>query len=74
MGCPANSGRVSLFWAIWDEVQLMTLNRADRPMLRIPKSFVQLQDLNTLLKKYRDVYPYRIFGTFIAPIHRPPLR
>lgn len=46
--------------------------RADRPMLRIPKSFVQLQDLNTLLKKYRDVYPYRIFGKFLhSPQPRP---
>ena len=45
--------------------------RADRPMLRIPKSFVQLQDLNTLLKKYRDVYPYRIFSRSLYPYPSP---
>ncbi|CAE6508290.1 unnamed protein product [Rhizoctonia solani] len=52
-------GSVVLGGTLW--VALPTLDEADRPMLRIPKSFAQLQDLNTLLKKYRDVYPYRIF-------------
>ncbi|KAJ1307346.1 hypothetical protein OPQ81_001452 [Rhizoctonia solani] len=52
-------GSVVLGGTLW--VALPTLEEADRPMLRIPKSFTQLQDLNTLLKKYRDVYPYRIF-------------
>jgi hypothetical protein len=35
--------------------------REDHPMLRIPKSFSQLQDLNHLIKKYRDIsfpHPY----------------
>ena len=40
-------------------------NRIDRPLLRIPKSFQQLQDLNGLLKKYRDIYPYRIFICYV---------
>ncbi|KEP52659.1 SNARE associated protein [Rhizoctonia solani 123E] len=52
-------GSIVLGGTLW--VALPTLDEADRPMLRIPKSFAQLQDLNTLLKKYRDVYPYRIF-------------
>ncbi|CAE6437108.1 unnamed protein product [Rhizoctonia solani] len=52
-------GSILLGGTLW--VALPTLEEADRPMLRIPKSFAQLQDLNTLLKKYRDVYPYRIF-------------
>lgn len=39
--------------------------RADRPKLRIPKSFEQLQDLNGLLKKYKTIYPYRTLYCFI---------
>jgi len=39
---------------------LPTLDEADRPLLHIPKSFDQLKELNGLLKKYRDTYPYRI--------------
>ncbi|KAG2071768.1 hypothetical protein BDR04DRAFT_1052421 [Suillus decipiens] len=39
---------------------LPTLDEADRPSLRIPKSFSQLQALNDILKKYRDIYPFRI--------------
>ncbi|KIJ52648.1 hypothetical protein M422DRAFT_26217 [Sphaerobolus stellatus SS14] len=39
---------------------LPTLDEADRAHLHIPKSFDELQQLNTLLKKYRDIYPYRI--------------
>ncbi|KAG8710997.1 hypothetical protein FRC11_003878, partial [Ceratobasidium sp. 423] len=46
-------GSAVLGGTLW--VALPTLYEADRPMLRIPKSFAQLQDLNTLLKKYRDV-------------------
>ncbi|KAG6873245.1 hypothetical protein C0995_001265 [Termitomyces sp. Mi166 len=37
----------------------------DRPRLRIPKSFAQLQDLNALLKKYRDIYPHRIVVCYV---------
>jgi uncharacterized membrane protein YdjX (TVP38/TMEM64 family) len=36
----------------------------DRKDLRVPKSFAQLQALNLLLKKYRDVYPFRIVVCF----------
>ena len=44
---------------------LTNIFRADRPLLRIPKSFAQLQDLNGLLKKYRDIYPYRILICYV---------
>ena len=40
--------------------------RADRPHLKIPKSFAELQALNTLLKKYRDIYPYRIVVCYVT--------
>lgn len=43
-----------------------TSRREDRPDLRIPKSFAQLQALNTLLKKYRDIYPYRIVVCYVT--------
>ncbi|KAF6759921.1 hypothetical protein DFP72DRAFT_120557 [Ephemerocybe angulata] len=45
---------------------LPTLQPDDREFLRIPKSFVQLQELNVLLKKYRDIYPYRIFICYVV--------
>ncbi|KAG7450949.1 uncharacterized protein BT62DRAFT_926617 [Guyanagaster necrorhizus] len=45
---------------------LPTLEDVDRDSLRIPKSFAQLQALNTLLKKYRDIYPYRIFVCYVT--------
>ncbi|KAH7928273.1 hypothetical protein BV22DRAFT_1005263 [Leucogyrophana mollusca] len=45
---------------------LPTLEEDDRPLLRIPKSFVQLQALNGLLKKYRDIYPYRIVVCYVT--------
>ncbi|KAF8893291.1 hypothetical protein CPB85DRAFT_1553070 [Mucidula mucida] len=38
----------------------------DRDAIRIPKSFQQLQELNTLLKKYRDIYPYRILVCYVT--------
>ncbi|KIM84401.1 hypothetical protein PILCRDRAFT_96961 [Piloderma croceum F 1598] len=46
-------------------IALPTLDDDDRPLLRIPKSFAQLQDLNGLLKKYRDIYPYRIVVCYV---------
>ncbi|PCH42645.1 oxalate transporter [Wolfiporia cocos MD-104 SS10] len=45
---------------------LPTLDEEDRPDLRIPKSFAQLQALNTLLKKYRDIYPCRIVVCYVV--------
>lgn len=39
--------------------------RDDRPLLRIPKSFANLQDLNYLLKKYRDIHPFRVFFSYV---------
>ncbi|KAG6853784.1 hypothetical protein C0991_001373 [Blastosporella zonata] len=50
--------------ALW--LALPTLEEEDRPRLRIPKSFAQLQDLNGLLKKYRDIYPYRIVICYVT--------
>ncbi|GBE88482.1 oxalate transporter [Sparassis latifolia] len=44
---------------------LPTLDEDDRPSLKVPKSFAELQALNTLLKKYRDIYPYRIVVCYI---------
>jgi hypothetical protein len=40
--------------------------REDRDSLRIPKSFAQLQELNHLLKKYRDIYPFRVFVSYVS--------
>jgi len=34
--------------------------------LRIPKSFAHLQDLNYLLKKYRDIHPFRVFLSYVV--------
>ncbi|KAH8100164.1 oxalate transporter [Cristinia sonorae] len=45
---------------------LPTLDEMDRPHLKIPKSFPELQDLNALLKKYRDIYPYRIVVCYVV--------
>ncbi|TFK50046.1 hypothetical protein OE88DRAFT_1726598 [Heliocybe sulcata] len=45
---------------------LPPLDEEDRPTLRIPKSFDQLQALNQLLKKYRDIYPFRIVVCFVT--------
>ncbi|EMD33409.1 hypothetical protein CERSUDRAFT_126152 [Gelatoporia subvermispora B] len=45
---------------------LPTLAEEDRPYLKVPKSFVELQALNTLLKKYRDIYPYRIVVCYVV--------
>ncbi|KAF9814421.1 hypothetical protein IEO21_05085 [Rhodonia placenta] len=44
---------------------LPSLDEEDRPNLRVPKSFVQLQALNALLKKYRNIYPYRIVVCYV---------
>ncbi|KAJ7475674.1 hypothetical protein FB451DRAFT_1244199 [Mycena latifolia] len=51
----------SILW-----IALPTLEEEDRPKLRLPKSFAQLQDLNGILKKYRDIFPYRIFICFVV--------
>ncbi|KAG8970583.1 hypothetical protein FRC03_006712 [Tulasnella sp. 419] len=44
---------------------LPTLDDEDRDLLHVPRSFEQLQQLNTLLKKYRSLYPYRIVLCFV---------
>ncbi|KAF8556178.1 hypothetical protein OG21DRAFT_1409418 [Imleria badia] len=44
---------------------LPTLSPEDRPLLHIPKSFDDLQVLNGLLKKYRDIYPQRIVVCYV---------
>ncbi|KAF9448606.1 hypothetical protein P691DRAFT_759739 [Macrolepiota fuliginosa MF-IS2] len=64
MACIFLISTVLLGGTLW--LALPTLEAADRPMLRIPKSFAQLQDLNGLLKKYRDIYPYRIFICYVT--------
>ncbi|KAF9039707.1 hypothetical protein BDZ89DRAFT_1110114 [Hymenopellis radicata] len=45
---------------------LPTVEEEDRDAIRIPKSFQQLQELNTLLKKYRDIYPFRILVCYVT--------
>ncbi|KAH9178365.1 oxalate transporter [Lactarius sanguifluus] len=45
---------------------LPTLDPEDRPLLHIPKSFADLQDLNYLLKKYRDIYPFRVVVCYVV--------
>ncbi|KAI0346192.1 oxalate transporter [Trametopsis cervina] len=45
---------------------LPRLEEDDRPHLKIPKSFAELQALNVLLKKYRDIYPYRIVICYVT--------
>ena len=40
--------------------------REDRPLLHIPKSFSDLQNLNYLLKKYRDIYPFRVVVSYVV--------
>jgi uncharacterized membrane protein YdjX (TVP38/TMEM64 family) len=44
---------------------LPPLEQADRPLLKIPKSFAQLKELNGLLKKYRDIFPFRIVICYV---------
>ncbi|TFY76486.1 hypothetical protein EWM64_g7528 [Hericium alpestre] len=57
-------GSLILGGTLW--IALPTLEEDDRPRLHIPKSFQQLQDLNFLLKKYRDIFPYRIVVCYIV--------
>ncbi|KAF9520913.1 hypothetical protein BS47DRAFT_1323455 [Hydnum rufescens UP504] len=45
---------------------LPTLSEEDRPQLRIPKTFAELQDLNMLLKKYKTIYPFRTVICFVV--------
>ncbi|KAL5526757.1 hypothetical protein ACEPAF_8482 [Sanghuangporus sanghuang] len=45
---------------------LPPLEEQDRPLLHVPKSFAQLQDLNYLLKKYRDIYPIRVVVCYVT--------
>lgn len=63
MACIFAVSSIVLGGILW--LALPTLEEADRPRLRIPKSFVELQDLNGLLKKYRDIYPYRIVVCYV---------
>ncbi|KAF9650201.1 hypothetical protein BDM02DRAFT_3093465 [Thelephora ganbajun] len=55
---------VILGGTLW--IALPTLDEEDRDSLRIPKSFAQLQVLNHLLKKYRDIYPFRVFVCYVS--------
>ncbi|KZO91594.1 hypothetical protein CALVIDRAFT_488880 [Calocera viscosa TUFC12733] len=42
------------------------LDRADRPLLHLPKSFKDLKDLDYLLKKYKRKYPFRTIICFVV--------
>ncbi|KAF8962700.1 hypothetical protein BDZ97DRAFT_1920270 [Flammula alnicola] len=64
MACIFIVSTIFLGGTLW--LALPTLEEVDRPLLRIPKSFTQLQELNGLLKKYRDIYPYRIFICYVV--------
>ncbi|KAJ7674182.1 hypothetical protein B0H17DRAFT_1082459 [Mycena rosella] len=64
MACVFLLSTVVLGSILW--IALPTLEEDDRPKLRLPKSFAQLQDLNGILKKYRDIFPYRIFICFVV--------
>ncbi|KAK1229094.1 hypothetical protein PQX77_007856 [Marasmius sp. AFHP31] len=64
MLCIFLASTIVLGTVLW--VALPTLEEEDRPQLRIPRSFEQLQQLNLLLKKYRDIYPYRIVICYIV--------
>lgn len=63
MACIFAISTILLGGTLW--LALPTLEEADRPLLRIPKSFAQLQDLNGLLKKYRGIYPHRILICYV---------
>lgn len=57
---------MSLCSGLTDLVSLGFMSdREDRPKLKIPKSFDQLKDLNTLLKKYKTIYPFRTVLCFV---------
>ena len=66
MDCPSDIRTVCLLPSLltW-RIHTFFFKREDRPLLRIPKSFANLQDLNHLLKKYRDIYPFRIFFSYV---------
>lgn len=64
MACLFAVSTALLGGTLW--LALPTLEPDDRHLLAIPKSFQQLQDLNFLLKKYRDIYPYRIFICYVT--------
>jgi len=55
----------SSFFAYLAFSHLRSFRSEDRSLLRIPKSFANLQDLNYLLKKYRDIYPFRVFLSYV---------
>jgi uncharacterized membrane protein YdjX (TVP38/TMEM64 family) len=55
---------ICLGGTLW--IALPTLDPEDRSLLRIPKSFAHLQDLNYLLKKYRDIHPFRVLLSYVV--------
>jgi len=64
MGLVFIGGSLLLGGTLW--LALPTLDEEDRPLLHVPKSFVELQALNTLLKKYKDIYPFRTVVCFVV--------
>ncbi|CAK9782374.1 unnamed protein product [Cutaneotrichosporon oleaginosum] len=59
--------KLSVLFAVFSALVLGTfwfgmpkVEPEDRPALKLPRSFADLQGLNALLKKYKDLYPWRI--------------
>ncbi|BEI86927.1 hypothetical protein CcaverHIS002_0702730 [Cutaneotrichosporon cavernicola] len=59
--------KLSILFAVFSALVLGTfwfgmpnVEPEDRPALKLPRSFADLQGLNALLKKYKDLYPWRI--------------
>ena len=67
MDCPPHIRTVCLVTplATWHFHTCSRILREDRTLLHIPKSFADLKDLNYLLKKYRDIYPFRVFLSYV---------
>jgi hypothetical protein len=68
MASSSDSRRVSTLrgYYLFRHLPTVYTSREDRDSLRIPKSFAQLQALNHLLKKYRDIYPFRVFVCYVS--------
>jgi len=66
LALPTLDAYASLCFSSFAYANTLLFIRADRPLLHIPKSFQQLKDLNALLKKYRDIHPYRILVCYVT--------
>lgn len=63
--CVLSSHRLTILRVDNPNIHWNFVDREDRPKLKIPKSFDQLKDLNTLLKKYKTIYPFRTVLCFV---------